>query len=137
MSYVSLAIDNMNAPYVVYQDGGNSNKATVKKFDGSTWLTVGTEGFSLGSATYSDIAVNSLGIPYVIYADGGNSDKMTTMRYDGTNWILAGSPSSKGTYSSITIDENDVVYKIYNIYSTGYVRVSKLNPVTGNWNLIV
>ncbi|HNZ86862.1 MAG TPA: hypothetical protein PKL50_04220, partial [bacterium] len=39
--YTSIAIDATGTPYVVYQDYGNSNKATVMKYDGSSWVNVG------------------------------------------------------------------------------------------------
>jgi len=39
----SLAIDANGIPYAAYADTGNSNKATVMKLSGDTWISVGTE----------------------------------------------------------------------------------------------
>src|SRR5262245_42746129 len=48
-SYTSIIVDN-GTPYVAYQDGANSYKATLMKFDGANWVTVGLAGFSAGEA---------------------------------------------------------------------------------------
>uniref|UniRef100_UPI0025BED8A4 hypothetical protein n=1 Tax=Ignavibacterium sp. TaxID=2651167 RepID=UPI0025BED8A4 len=37
-SYISIAIDGSGTPYVAYRDGRDSSKATVKKYNGSSWV---------------------------------------------------------------------------------------------------
>src|SRR5688572_19207678 len=44
----SLAFDSEGTPYIAYQDKAKNYRATVKKFDGSNWITVGEAGFSTG-----------------------------------------------------------------------------------------
>ncbi len=66
-------------PYVAYRDEVNSYKATVKKFDGSSWVDVGMEGFSTGAAYFVSLAVISKGQPFVAYSDDSNSGKATVM----------------------------------------------------------
>jgi len=54
------------------------------------WQTVGSAGFSAGSAFYQRIAF--LGsTPYVAYRDAGNGGKTTVMRYNGSAWETVGS----------------------------------------------
>jgi hypothetical protein len=72
-------------------DGNVSNKATVRKFDGTNWITVGNAGFSAGSATYTHLAFNGT-TPYIAFKDGGNNNRTTVMKFDGANWINVGSP---------------------------------------------
>lgn len=81
-NYISLAFSPSGQPYVAYQDGGNSNKATVMMFDGVSWVNVGNAGFSSGTAGQPSFDFSPSGQPYVAYMDGGNYNKGTVMKYD-------------------------------------------------------
>jgi hypothetical protein len=70
VAYTNLAIDSNNVPYVAYYDGANSDKATVKKYNGTNWETVGSLGFSSGMASYISFVIDDNNIPYVSYMDG-------------------------------------------------------------------
>jgi hypothetical protein len=113
-NYTSIAIDGSGTPYVVYQD--ISNKATVMKYNGSNWVTVGTAGFSAGEARSTSIAIDGSGTPYVVYMDGGNGSKATVMKFNGTSWVTVGTAGfSAGTaiYTSIAIDGSGTPYAVY------------------------
>src|ERR1041384_7195386 len=43
--FTSLALDH-GTPYVAYVDGNNYSTATVMKFDGNDWTTIGAANFS-------------------------------------------------------------------------------------------
>ncbi|MCW3120528.1 MAG: ancA 3 [Flavipsychrobacter sp.] len=73
--YTSLAMDTSGAtpvPYVAYQDYDDNGKATVRKYDGTNWVTVGNVYASDSFAYYTSIAIDTSGTPYVAFSDQGN-----------------------------------------------------------------
>jgi hypothetical protein len=118
--YTSLAIDASGGLYVVYSDHSNNYKATVMKFDGSNWISVGTGVLSSGASNNTSIAIDSQGSPYVGYEDGGNGNKATVKKFDGNDWVSVGLPGfSAGVaeYTSLSIDNNDVLYLAFQDYA--------------------
>lgn len=85
---ISLQVLN-EMPYVAYGDSSQGHKATVKRFNGSTWVNVGTPGFSG--------IVNSLSLqmdgstPYLAYADANTGHgKAAVMKYNESAWEYVG-----------------------------------------------
>ena len=66
-------------------------KASVMKFNGSTWESVGAPGFSMGDTRYVSLAVYN-GTPYVAYKDLANGKKATVMKFNGASWESMGAP---------------------------------------------
>jgi TPR repeat protein len=67
-------------------DGGQRGifswwKATVMKYNGSAWETVGNAGFSAGSISSISLRFGSEGTPYVSYRDKGNNKKVTVKKF--------------------------------------------------------
>ncbi|MDQ6419589.1 S-layer homology domain-containing protein [Paenibacillus sp. LHD-117] len=107
--------DDKDIPYVAYTDG-NGKKATVKKYDGTDWVLVGSGAVSTGIAEYTSMFVDNTGIPYVAYIDKANGSKATVMKYDGTNWVpVGGSAVSTGgaNYTSLSVDHAGTPYVAY------------------------
>jgi len=81
--FTSIALSPFGSQtYVVYDDCGNSCKASVMKFDGDKWVYVGSQGFSVATVQYTSLAFSPSGQPYVAYTDFGNGGKETVMKYD-------------------------------------------------------
>ncbi len=90
-----IAIDTSGAPYIAYPDTGG--KATVMRYNGSSWVAVGSPLFSDGPATGITLAIDG-GTPYVAYGDTGGG-KATVMKYNGTTWVPVGSKRFSSGYA--------------------------------------
>ncbi len=81
----SLKIDSNDVPYVAYTNyicfSGGCGKASVSKFNGTSWVNVGIPGFSADGAQWVSLSFDSNNIPYVAYQDYGNNQKATVMKY--------------------------------------------------------
>ncbi|WP_256759572.1 S-layer homology domain-containing protein [Cohnella sp. WQ 127256] len=135
---ISIALDSSGTPYVVYRDYGNSNKANVMKYNGSSWELVGSAGFSAGTAGDLSFALDSNSTPYVLYRDFGNSGKATVMKYDGSSWEPLGSAgfSAGEVYdTSIALDSSGTPYVVYrDLANSQKTTVMKYNG--SSWELV-
>jgi hypothetical protein len=137
ISYIKIAIDAANTPYVAYQDVSNNHRATVKKFDGTSWTTVGTAGFSAGTVFDIDIALGNDGVPYVAYVDVVNGTKITVKKFDAVNnnWVTVGTEGFSATRIrddvSIAFDGNNVPYVTY-VTISGNDAIPNVNKFNGN-----
>jgi len=80
------------------------------------WDSVGNEGFSSSTVTFTTIAVSSEGTPYIVFRDHGTSNKATVMNYSSGSWAAvgtAGVSSGAANYTSIALDNNDTPYVAY------------------------
>lgn len=115
--WVQVAVDNSNNPYIIYADQSNSRagKATVRRWNGASWETVGTAGFTAGAITRCDIAIDQVtNDVYIAYADGGNSDRLFVKKLVGSTWASVFDTSLTTNASSISMYVlNGVPYVIY------------------------
>lgn len=113
--YTSLAFDSEDTLYVAYADHSVSTKASVMKFDGTSWVDVGSTGFTSGQAREVNLAISSEDTLYVSYRDEG-TNKANVMKYNGTNWVVVGSAGFSAGFvgtPSLTIDSKDTLYVGY------------------------
>ncbi len=122
--WTDLAISYSGTPYVVYTEsfGTDTSKTSVKKFDGTNWVNVGSPRFSPPRAGYTRIATDAAGTPYVVFANTSNWLKTNVMKYDGAGWVYVGSPdfsAGAANYTSIAIDTGGTPYVAYQDYGYG------------------
>ncbi len=83
--FVSLTVAADGALFVVFKDAGTipAGKATAVEYDGLSWKTLGTPGFSAGVANGLKTAIDSVGDLYVVFRDGNTvpADKATVMAW--------------------------------------------------------
>ena len=101
--YVSLAFNPTTAqPYVAFQDGGHTGKATVMRYD-SSWVAVGSAGFSTGAITHMSLAFSpGTSQPSVAFVDmGTGSGEPWAYQFDGSSsWTATGSVAVATTASN-------------------------------------
>ena len=130
----SLAVDPAGVPYVAFQDGNNGNKASVMKYNGSTWVAVGSPGISVGVAYSIKMVIdNHSSIPYIWYYDAGNSDQLMVMKYESGSWTSVGTTgltwdNSEANWTSMAVDPSGNPYISYMDYMSDYkISVKKYN----------
>ncbi|MDK9716480.1 MAG: IPT/TIG domain-containing protein [Trichlorobacter sp.] len=95
-----LAFAPDGTPYLVYPDAANASKATVMKFNGSSWDLVGSAGFTPVAGWDFSLAFAPDGAPYLAYA--GSGPQSGVMKYTGGSWITVGDAGiMKARYTSL------------------------------------
>jgi len=134
--YTSIAIDSGGTPYVVYEDFTNSDAATVMKYVDTSWVTVGSAGFSISLAAYTSIAIDRSGTPYVVYQNGGYIYPATVMKYNGSSWVTVGSADftlGGAEFTSIAINGDGTPYIVYfDCNDGGRATVMEYDTSTGS-----
>jgi len=124
-------------PYVAYQDGGNSLKATVMKYDGA-WSPLGTAGFTADTVEYVSLALAGDGTPYIGFKDYSNTNKATVMKFESGAWNAVGAVGfSAGAvdYVSLSISgDGTPVIAFKDGANAGKVTVMKYDA--GGWNTV-
>lgn len=133
VSDLSIAFSASNELYIAYSDVTPSNLATVKRWNGSAWLDVGTGGIaSSGSAKFNSLIFDNTNTPILAYQDGAVGFATTVSKYNGTSWnpifTSASGPTSSTTLRCATNGD----------YYLGYIEGSDASVVQkydgSSWN---
>lgn len=68
------------------QDWGSSNRATVMRFDGTSWAALGGPGLTTGAAQYTSLAFAPDGTPHLAF----QMQLARCRRFDGSAWVAVG-----------------------------------------------
>ena len=80
---------NTAAAHVAFTDNLNNGAATVMRFTGTKWSTLGPAGFSVGEASELTLEFQpNTSLPYVAYQERWR--KATVMRFNGSKWVAVG-----------------------------------------------
>jgi hypothetical protein len=138
VAYPSIAINSSGTPYVAYLEVAgsvfNGGKITVKKFDGTDWVTVGTTGFS-GTTLNLSFTIDGNDIPYVAYSDKDNGEEVTVKRFNGSAWEDVGIPGFSGptaNHVSIVINASGTPYVSYGADNLQW-RATVKKFIGGSW----
>lgn len=145
-AYTSIAIDLNNTPYIVYNDVSYSNKATVLKLVGTSWVNVGPPAITVADAISTTIGFDNTNTPYIAFADGANGYKATVLKFNGTLWVTVGIPGfslGQVSYPAISFDPNGIAYltctdagnnnsvTIYKLSGTNWVALPNITNFIG------
>lgn len=100
---VSVCAGSGNSFYVAFSDPVHSYKATVARYNGSAWDTIGVPGFTSSPIlTMPDIFTSVSGVPYIAYlrSVGASEDSvgLEVMKYNGSAWVPVGGLVAAGAY---------------------------------------
>lgn len=111
--------------YVGYRDASLSEKACFKKYDGSSFVSYGVQGFSTGAANYMSAALYDANTPMCIYSDGGSTNLPTPMYYNGSAWAAIGSTisSSASAYTQIASNKS-ITYAVFSDFGNAKQAVA-------------
>ncbi len=121
---ISLEFDSEGTPYLAFyhqymKDGMFGRGGAVRKFNGTTWESVGPENFYDGIVTYLDLAISPSGTPVVSYIV---NSKLEAFAFNGDEWQKVGSNSiSQGMalWPKIKFGEQGTLYAIFKDRANG------------------
>lgn len=130
VSDLSLAFNAANEEVVAYTDISNSNIATVKKWNGSAWVNVGTGTVSTGAAAYNSLMIDAGNFPVLAYQDATTApaNKITVKRFNGSAWVALFASANPATNAKLKLGKNSTNYFL------GYTETTSASAVVQLYN---
>ena len=134
---VSLALDTAGIPYIGFSDSTQQGKPTVKKYNGSTWETVGPAGIGPDSVDMVNIGFDNFNKLYIQTESWMDEPTVYNFNTNNNDWeevgdmiLNVGSLSTSLAFDSIG---NPYVFNQSSSNGDGYAVVYKVceNPGSG------
>lgn len=124
-SYLSLALDGSDKPYLAFVDmgraGGDRNLPHVKAFDGAAWKDLGKPSDRPPYAC-CDLGIGPGDMPYLLFADAAQGNRLTLKAFDGSGWSGVGNSTvtdAQTDFTAMGIDGLGIPHVAYNDSATG------------------
>jgi hypothetical protein len=133
-SYLSLALDGNERPYLAFVDQGKAladrNLVRVVALENGTWVDKGKPS-AQAPYTCCDLRMGGGDVPYLAFGDAELGNRITVKAFNGNAWAAVGSPAvtdSKAEFMAFALDAFGIPYVAYNDSSrAGRVSVRKLD----------
>jgi uncharacterized protein YjdB len=141
----SSAIDAGGRPYVIYSEASSDLGPFVKRYDGASWVQLGTGPLNPSATTHSNvIAIDTAGTPYVAYADNYEAI-VHVKKFNGASWSSVGTIYTSSYNVDMAFDANGTLYvalvDLYNGYRPTVMRYNGSTwetlgdiPGTSSWD---
>jgi hypothetical protein len=140
----SLAFDSDNNPYIAFGEGA-SLTPTVKKFDGISWIIVGT--IPLNTTTNAaqiavgvSLAIDESDVPWLVFSSlataTSSTGTMAFYKFSGSNWnYITSTVTASIRHTSMVINSTgNPVIAYFNTADTNRATAIEYNKTTAAWS---
>ncbi len=94
-----------NTPYVSFVNfaTGANGKATVMKYDGTSWVLLGSP-MSSGEAGSTQIEVSASGVVYCGYTDNAQGGWVNVKKFDNNAWVAVGGAVNSSNAKNLSLE---------------------------------
>jgi hypothetical protein len=136
----SMAFDTDNNPYIAFGDGSNLIPY-VKKFDGTSWVTVGTGAVNaLAKAVALSLVIDEEDVPWLVFSSlstpTSSTGTMALYNYSGGIWVPVSVPITSGIrHTSMALNAaGNLAIAFFNTGNSNKATVVVYNKAAGTWS---
>ncbi|MES2239547.1 MAG: T9SS type A sorting domain-containing protein [Bacteroidota bacterium] len=134
----SMAFDSFNVPYIAFSETGML--PYVKKFNGTSWETVGSGAVPGGFGAAVGLAIDANDKPWLVYLSlataSASTGNVALYGYTGTSWTAVTNPTpiTGARHTNIAIkDNNTLCIAYFNTGNTNRATAILYNKLTNTW----
>lgn len=134
----SLVFDSNHTPYIAFGDNGNL-VPFVKKFDGTSWVTVGDSAVNpAGKGVALSLVIDENDLPWLVYCSLGSNTattgSMTLYKFNGAVWTAIPATIAGIRHTSMTLDATgNLTIAYFNTGNSNRATVITYNRTAGTW----